>query len=393
MQYRTHVSSDVNESLLGKEITLAGFVSSVRDHGGIMFVDLQDSEGFVQLVFHDQTMLADVTKQSVIKVKGRVNLRDIENINDKIVSGKVEVFVTHLEMISKSNNILPFEIMDSEKVSEDLRLKYRYLDMRNPDVMAKMKLREDVIWDIRTFFREHNFHDFHTPILSADSPEGARCFLVPSRLHHGDFYVLPQSPQQFKQLLMIGNLGNYGQIAPCFRDEDSRAFRSAGEFYQVDMEMSYASQQDVQEITEDMVQGIFKKYGSLVLPEGKFVHIKYNDAMIKYGSDKPDLRNPIEIKELSGVFEKSTFGAFKGNIVRGFAINCGEQSNKFYKNLTDTMLKAGAGGLAWLRVLEDGLLDGPLVKYMSQDELDNLKTVTNAKIGDDIFIIDRKSVV
>ena len=389
-EYRTHISSEINEKMLDKEVRLAGFVSSIRDHGGIMFVDLRDLYGIVQLVFHDQSMIQDLTRESVISVVGKVEMRDEANFNDKLISGKVEVLVSSIDILSKSNNVLPFEVMDSEKVSEDLRLKYRYLDMRNPEVTKKMLLREDVIWEIRNFMRENNFHDIHTPILSADSPEGARCFLVPSRLHHGKFYALPQSPQQFKQLLMIGGMEKYYQIAPCFRDEDSRAFRSAGEFYQVDIEMSYANQEDVQNITEKLIKQLFKKFGVLKLDDGDFIHIKYNDAMLKYGSDKPDLRNPIEIKELTDIFKNTTFSAFQNNLVRGFALNCNNQSNSFYKNLTDYIMQEGAGGLAWLRVLEDGTLKGPITKFISLEEQEALKQRTNAKVGDDIFVIADK---
>lgn len=390
-EYRTHISDEIDESKLGETVRLSGFVSSIRDHGGIMFVDLRDHKGITQLVFHDQTMLENVTRESVICVDGKIEMRDESNFNEKIVSGKVEVFVEKINVISKSKNVLPFEIMESEKVSEDLRLKYRYLDMRNPEVMKKIKLREDVIWEIRQYMHENGFHDCHTPILSADSPEGARCFLVPSRLHHGKFYVLPQSPQQFKQLLMIGGLDKYYQIAPCFRDEDSRAFRSAGEFYQVDIEMSYANQQDVQSMMEELIKKIFAKYGELEFDASvNFPHIKYADAMVKYGSDKPDLRNPIEIKELTHIFANTTFSAFKGNLVRGFALNCGDASNSFYKNLTEYIMQEGAGGLAWLRVLEDGSLKGPITKFTTNEELEALKAETGASVGDDIFIIADK---
>ena len=390
-EYRTHLSSQIDEKQIGKVVRLAGFVSSIRDHGGIKFVDLRDEEGFTQLVFHDESKLEGITKESVISIQGKVEKRSADTINNKIISGRVEIVVDNINLLSKSNNVLPFEIMDSEKVSEDLRLKYRYLDMRNPNCARRMKLREDVIWDIRCFMRENNFHDVHTPILSADSPEGARCFLVPSRLHHGEFYVLPQSPQQFKQLLMIGGLGKYYQIAPCFRDEDSRAFRSAGEFYQLDMEMSYANQQDVQQITEKLIKQIFTKYGALKLDASKpFIHIPYKEAMLKYGSDKPDLRNPIEIKELTDVFANTTFVAFAGCTVRGFALNTNGQSKSFYENLTQYMINEGAGGLAWLRVLEDGSLKGPITKFTTEKELADLKARVNAKVGDDIFIIADK---
>ncbi len=390
-EYRTHLSSDINESCLQKEVLLAGFVASIRDHGGITFIDLRDSSNTVQLVINDPSLIEGLTRESVISVKGIVRERDKENYNDKISSGKVEVVVSSINVLSRSKNILPFEIDESEKVSEDLRLKYRYLDMRNQNVAEKMKLREDVIWEIRCFMKEHGFRDIHTPILTADSPEGARCFLVPSRLHHGEFYVLPQSPQQFKQLLMIGGVDKYYQIAPCFRDEDSRAFRSAGEFYQLDMEMSYANQQDVQEITEKLIKQIFKKFGCLEFDATQnFIHIPYKEAMIKYGSDKPDLRNPIEIKELTQVFKDTTFSAFAGNTVRGFAINCGDRPNSFYKQLTEFMLQEGAGGLAWLEVQEDKTLKGPLVKFITEKEQSDLIEATGAKVGDDIFLIADK---
>ncbi len=385
--YRTHRCGDVNESLLGQEIKLAGWVSNIRDHGGILFVDLRDHYGMVQLKVEDDSMVVGLSKESVISVTGTVISRDPSSYNEKLESGKVEIQISKIEVLNKSKNALPFEIMESRNVSEDLRLKYRYLDLRNPQMQRIMKVRSDLLYDLRTWMREMDFEEFQTPILSASSPEGARDYLVPSRNYPGKFYALPQAPQQFKQLLMCSGMDRYFQIAPCFRDEDARADRSPGEFYQLDIEMAFATQEDVFKVTENVLIKAFQKYGKYELKNEPFVRIPYREAMVKYGTDKPDLRNPLILKDLTETFKDTTFGAFKNRTVRGFALDCSAQPRSFFDDLTKFMLDNGAGGLAWVRVLEDGSLKGPIIKFISEEEQKKMVEVTGAKVGDDIFVI------
>ena len=385
--YRTMLLENVDEALVGQTVELAGWVKTIRDHGGIVFIDLRDKTGLVQLTTHDDTMLATLSRESVISVKGKVVLRANDTINPALKSGKVEVAVEKLTIISKAKNVLPFEIEDSMKVSEELRLKYRYLDLRNEKMQNMLALRDDVAFATRSFLRGLGFTEVNTPILTVPSPEGARDYLVPSRVHKGKFYALPQAPQQFKQLLMCGGVDKYFQIAPCFRDEDPRADRLAGDFYQIDMEMSFATQDDVLGTVEKLVAHLFDKFSLFPYNKGPFRRIPYKEAMVKYGSDKPDLRNPIEMVGLEDVFKDTTFGAFKDKTIEGFAINPKGQSRAFYERLQNLMLNEGAGGLAWVRVLEDGTLKGPIVKFITEQECQDLIKKTNAKIGDDIFVI------
>ena len=385
--YRTHTLDKIDESLIGSPVTLAGWVSSIRDHGGIMFLDLRDHYGIVQLVIKDEKLLTDVCKETVIKVTGKVISRDADDYNEKLKSGKVEIETATIEILGKSKHVLPFEIIESKTCSEDVRLKYRYLDLRNPQMQQTLKLRSDLLFDLRVWMREKDFTEVQTPLLSSSSPEGARDFLVPSRLHKGCFYALPQAPQQFKQLLMVAGMDKYFQIAPCFRDEDARADRSPGEFYQLDMEMSFATQEDVFLVMEDVLYKAFSKYGKYPIEHKPFVRIPYLESMLKYGTDKPDLRNPIEIKDLTKVFEHTTFGAFSGKAVHGFAISCQGKSRKFYDGLQDYILGEGAKGLAWVNYQADGTLKGPIIKFITEKEQLDLIKATDAKIGDDIFII------
>lgn len=385
--YRTVMLGEVDESFIGKEIELAGWVKTVRDHGGIVFIDIRDKSGIVQLKTHDDSLLTSLAKESVISVKGKVVLRDADTVNPNIKSGKVEVEIEQMTVLSSSKHMLPFDIEDSMKTSEEVRLRYRYLDLRNDKMQQMLKLRDDVAFEARTLLRSLGFTEVNTPILTVPSPEGARDYLVPSRVHKGKFYALPQAPQQFKQLLMCGGVDKYFQIAPCFRDEDPRADRLAGDFYQIDLEMSFATQEDVYHVVETLINDLFSKFSKFPFNKGVFKKIPYKEAMVKYGTDKPDLRNPIVMVGLEDVFKDTTFKAFKDRTVEGFSINASAQPRSFFDRLQNLMLDEGAEGLAWVQVQADGSLKGPIVKFISEKECQELIKKTGAKIGDDIFVI------
>ncbi len=385
--YRTMTCGQVDENMVGKTIELAGWVNTMRDHGGIVFIDLRDKYGLVQLTTHDDSLLTSLTRESVISVKGKVVMRDEYNFNPKMKSGKIEVEIEELKVLSKARNILPFEVEDSMKVSEELRLKYRYLDLRNEKMQEILKLRADMAYEVRTCMRDLGFIEVNTPILTVPSPEGARDYLVPSRVHKGKFYALPQAPQQFKQLLMCGGVDKYFQVAPCFRDEDPRADRLAGDFYQIDCEMSFATQEDVHKVVETLIDRLFSKFSKFPFNKGPFKCIPFKEAMIKYGSDKPDLRNPIEMTDLGDVFKDTTFAGFKEKTIEGFSINANGQPRSFFDKLQAYLIEQGAEGLAWVRVQEDGTLKGPIVKFITEKECADLIAKTNAKIGDDIFVV------
>ena len=385
--YRTMMLGQVDESLIGKEIELAGWVKTVRDHGGIVFIDLRDKSGVVQLKTTDDSLLTSLARESVISVKGTIVSRSEDTINESLKSGKVELEISELKVLSRSKSMLPLDPEDSMKTGEEVRLKYRYLDLRNDKMQDMLKLRDDVAFETRSLMRSLGFTEVNTPILTVPSPEGARDYLVPSRVHKGKFYALPQAPQQFKQLLMCGGVDKYFQIAPCFRDEDPRADRLAGDFYQIDMEMSFATQEDVHATVEKLIDTLFTKFSKFPFNKGPFQKIPFREAMIKYGTDKPDLRNPIVMVGLEDVFKDTTFGAFKDRTVEGFSINASDQPRSFFDKLQNLMLDEGAEGLAWVRVLEDGTLKGPIVKFISEKECQDLIKKTGAKVGDDIFVI------
>ena len=385
--YRTMMLGDVDESLIGQQVELAGWVKTVRDHGGIVFIDIRDKSGVVQLTTNDDSLLTSLSRESVISIKGKVVLRDQSTINLSLKSGKVEIKLEEVKILSKSKNMLPFDVEDSLKTSEDIRLKYRYLDLRNDKMQSMLQLRSDVAFETRSLLRGLGFTEVNTPILTVPSPEGARDYLVPSRVHKGKFYALPQAPQQFKQLLMCGGVDKYFQIAPCFRDEDPRADRLVGDFYQIDMEMSFATQEDVHAVVEKLVNELFTKHSKFPFNKGPFIKIPYQEAMVKYGTDKPDLRNSIEMVGLEDVFANTTFGAFKNKVIEGFSVTANTQPRSFFDKLQDLMLSEGAEGLAWVRVQEDGTLKGPIVKFITEQECKELIEKTGAKIGDDIFVI------
>ena len=384
--YRTHTCGELTKQDIGKQVMLSGWVSTIRDHGGITFVDLRDHYGITQLVLHVEPTFK-LSKESVITAKGTVIQRAEETINSKLTTGEVEVDVTELSLISACQSTPPFEIDDSRSVSEELRLKYRFLDLRNPDVKKNIVFRSKVIQALRSAMIDLDFTEVQTPILTASSPEGARDFIVPSRLHHGQFYALPQAPQQFKQLLMASGFDKYFQIAPCFRDEDARADRSPGEFYQLDLEMSFATQEDVFKVMEEVLPKIFEKYGKYKIDKVPFERIPYKTAIETYGTDKPDLRNPLKLKDLTKVFEFTTFAAFKDKTVKAICVSCEGQGRRFYDELTDFALAQGAKGLAWVKVQEDMEMAGPILKFMTEQEKEAMLAACEAKAGDSIFII------
>ena len=384
--YRTLMCNDIRDEHIGKRISLAGWVDYIRDHGGVIFVDLRDCTGVTQVVIHDEKLLKDVTRETVITVSGVVSKRDEETVNPKIDTGLVELEADSLTVLGKSKNQLPFEIRASRQSKDDLRLKYRYLDLRNPKNHENLVMRSKIIRHLRHKMEDRGFLEMQTPILTASSPEGARDFLVPSRKHPGKFYALPQAPQQFKQLLMVSGFDRYFQIAPCFRDEDARADRSPGEFYQLDFEMAFATQEEVLEVCEDVVYDTFKTFSDKKISEKPFRRITYAEAMSKYGSDKPDLRNPLLLCDLSDFFAKVDFPAFRGRPVCGIVADCRGKSNKFFEDSLKyaTSNEVGLGGLGYITI-KDGQLLGPIAKYLTDEQKAQLLTLSGVKEGETLF--------
>ena len=386
--YRTLMCNDIRDAHIGKTVSLAGWVDVVRDHGGVIFVDLRDYTGVTQVVVHDETLLKDVTRETVISVTGTVCKRDEETVNAKIDTGLVELVADTVQVLGRSKNMLPFEVRNSRQSKDELRLKYRYLDLRNPKNHDNLVKRSMIIRYLRKLMEEKGFLEMQTPILTASSPEGARDFLVPSRKHPGKFYALPQAPQQFKQLLMVSGFDRYFQIAPCFRDEDARADRSPGEFYQLDFEMAFATQDDVLEVCEDVAYNTFKTFSDKKVSPAPFRRITYADAMMKYGSDKPDLRNPLIICDLTAFFANVAFPAFKGRPVRGIVANCSGKSNKFFEDSLKyaTSSEVELGGLGYI-TLKDGAFLGPIAKYLTDEQKKEITEITGVKEGETLFFI------
>ncbi len=389
--YRTNTCGELTIKDLDKKVTLAGFVSTIRDHGGVMFVDLRDHYGTTQIVVHDDAMLKGVSKETVIKVTGVVVKRDEETINKKIATGEVEVVIDSLELLSDTAKVLPFEVDESKKVSEDVRLKYRFLDLRNPKVHENIILRSKAFNFLRNKMQELGFLEIQTPILTSSSPEGARDFIIPSRKHKGKFYALPQAPQQFKQLLMASGFDKYFQLAPCFRDEDGRADRLVGEFYQLDMEMAFADQEDIMEVAEKVYPAFFKEFGKRRVTEGHFKRIPYNEAMLKYGTDKPDLRNPLEIIDISEVFTNTEFKPFKGAIVRAIKVdNIASKPNSWFNEVVDYAKSIDMPGIGYISVMEDKSLKGPIDKFLTDEDRKALFEKAGLNIGSVLFFIADK---
>lgn len=391
--YRDCYAGSLREKDIDKEVKVAGFIENIRDHGGVIFVDLRDYYGTLQLVSNDDKMFDDLTRESSVTVTGKIRKRDSDDYNDRIETGTIELLVSSIKVLGKSKNVLPFEVMTSKDVSEDVRLKYRYLDLRNPKVKQSILFRNKVIHFLRNLMESEDFVELQTPILTSSSPEGARDFLVPSRKYKGKFYALPQAPQQFKQLLMCAGFDKYYQIAPCFRDEDARSDRVYGEFYQLDFEMAFSTEEDVLRIGEKVFYETFREFAKdKDISEPPFIRLTYKEAMEKYGSDKPDLRNPLVIIDLTEEFEETEFRPFRGVPVKGIKVeNLASKSNSWFNEVVDYAKSIGMPGIGYLKVNEDLSFAGPIDKFLTEDEREALIDKADLKKDDVLFFIaDRK---
>ncbi|MBR2295927.1 MAG: aspartate--tRNA ligase [Clostridia bacterium] len=398
---RTHTCNELTVENIGQKVTLTGWIDTVRDHGGVLFVDLRDHYGKTQVVIHDDAMIAGMPKETVVLVEGEVTKRDEETVNPKLATGLIEVVASKIEVLGPCQNGLPFEIDASHLTREDVRLKYRYLDLRNPKLHDNIVLRSRILSYLRSQMEALGFLEIQTPILTASSPEGARDYLVPSRKHKGKFYALPQAPQQFKQLLMTSGFDRYFQIAPCFRDEDARQDRSPGEFYQLDFEMAFATQEDVFEVAETVVYNTFKKFSDKEVSKPPFKRITFAESMLKYGTDKPDLRNPLEIQDLTGFFSENEFLTFNGRtipfknkLVRGIVANYlvrrdgdGEGKKAFERAIDAYARSIGmAYGIGYIN-LEGGEYKGPIAKFLTPEQQKALTELVGIKEGETLFFI------
>lgn len=386
--YRDVTMDNISEKNVGETVRIAGWIENIRDHGGVSFIDLRDMYGVVQVVMRDTSLLEGLNKEDCISVEGPIEHRDEETYNPKIPTGTIELEAKSVDILGKVYKQLPFEIMTSKETRDDVRLKYRYLDLRNAKVKDNMIFRSKVISYLREKMVEMGFLEIQTPILCASSPEGARDYIVPSRKFKGKFYALPQAPQQYKQLLMVSGFDKYFQIAPCFRDEDARADRSPGEFYQLDFEMSFATQEDVFRVGEKVLADTFNKFA----PEGyevtqaPFPIISYKQAMLEFGSDKPDLRNPLRIIDLTDFFQRCTFKPFHGKTVRAIKVHA-DMSKGFHEKLLKFAQSIGMGGLGYLEVMEDKSYKGPIDKFIPDDMKEEIRETAGLEVGDTIFFI------
>ena len=389
-EYKTHTCNEISLEDVGKKVRIAGWVQTIRDLGGLVFLDIRDMYGITQVVTSGEAKDVDFAShipiESTVTVYGTVKKRDEETINPKLKTGLVEIKIEEIKVLGKRTKNIPFEINTNQEIREDLRLQYRYLDLRNERLQNNLKLRAQVLQFLRNQMQEQGFLEVQTPILTSSSPEGARDYLVPSRLHPGKFYALPQAPQQFKQLLMVSGIDKYFQIAPCFRDEVARADRAPGEFYQLDMEMSFATQEDVFQVMEPVMYNTFKKFSDKKIAEYPFPRITYKDAMLKYGSDKPDLRNPLYIIDLSDFFKKCTFKPFIDRTVRAIKVE-GHMSKGFHEKMLAYAMSIGMQGLGYLEVQEDMSFKGPIDKFIPDDLKKTLIELADLKQNDTIFFI------
>lgn len=388
-RYRSHTCGELRAADVDTEVRLSGWLHNRRNLGGILFIDLRDHYGLVQLVVRPDTAaneaLSSISKETVVRVDGRVIARGADNVNPELPTGAIEVEVSEVEVLGAAEP-LPFTVFPEDNVNEERRLEYRFLDLRRERMHRNIMLRSQVISTLRAKMTALGFNELATPILSATSPEGARDFLVPSRLHAGKFYALPQAPQQFKQLLMIAGFDRYFQIAPCFRDEDARADRSPGEFYQLDVEMSFVEQEDVFQVIEKVMTDLFNELGGGREVTSPFPRIPFREAMLKYGSDKPDLRARLELVDVSHIFAGSGFKAFADKHVRALAVpGTGEQPRKFFDQLGEYAVEQGAKGLAWVRIGADGTLTGPIAKFLTEDDVTKLVAEVGGEAGTSIF--------
>ena len=386
--YRDVTMDNISEKNVGETVRIAGWIENIRDHGGVSFIDLRDMYGVMQVVMRDTSLLEGLNKEDCISVEGPIEHRDEETYNPKIPTGTIELEAKRVDILGKVYKHLTFEIMTTKETREDVRLKYRYLDLRNAKVKDNMFFRSKVISYLREKMVEMGFLEIQTPILCASSPEGARDYIVPSRKFKGKFYALPQAPQQYKQLLMVSGFDKYFQIAPCFRDEDARADRSPGEFYQLDFEMSFATQEDVFRVGEKVLADTFNKFA----PEGyevtqaPFPIISYKQAMLEFGSDKPDLRNPLRIIDLTDFFQRCTFKPFHGKTVRAIKVHA-DMSKGFHEKLLKFAQSIGMGGLGYLEVMEDKSYKGPIDKFIPDDMKEEIRETAGLEVGDTIFFI------
>ena len=390
MAYRTHNCNELTFDDLNKTVSLAGWVDTIRDHGGVAFIDLRDQYGVTQIVINNDELLEGVKKESVISVTGKVVKRDEDTVNKKIATGELEVRVNEVEILGPCSETLPFDVETSTDTREDVRLTYRFLDLRNKKVHDNILFRSEVVSYLRKKMESLGFPEINTPILTCSSPEGARDYIIPSRKHEGKFYALPQAPQQFKQLLMASGFDKYFQIAPCFRDEDARADRSPGEFYQLDFEMAFATQEDVFAVAEEVLYDTFTKFGGgKKVSPAPFRKIPFEEAMLKYGTDKPDLRNPLEIIDVTEFFQRCTFKPFIGKTVRAIRVHA-EMSKGFHEKLLKFATGIGMGGLGYLEVLEDGSYKGPIDKFIPDDMKEEFRNLAGLEVGDTIFFMADK---
>ena len=389
--YRTKTCGELNIKNVKEEVELAGWIQKIRDLGGMTFIDLRDEFGITQIVINDEELkqlVKELHTESCIHIEGQVVERASKNPHMK--TGEIEVVAKEIEVLGKCKNILPFEVNTDQEVREDLRLEYRFLDLRNEKLHNNILLRSKILKTIRDKMDELGFTEIQTPILANSSPEGARDYLVPSRLNPGEFYALPQAPQQFKQLLMVSGFNKYYQIAPCFRDEDPRADRAPGEFYQLDFEMSFATQEDVFKVIEDVIPYTFEKHTNWKVDKGPFVRIPYKQAMEKYGIDKPDLRNPLIIQDVTKLFEKSDFNAFKDKTIKAIIVpNGAEQGRKFFDKMGEfaTTEEVGAKGLAWTKLDNEGNIQGGIAKFITEEIKEKLEKDFGLEKNASIFFI------
>ncbi len=387
-KYRDRVMNEITEEDVGKTVRVAGWVENIRDHGGVSFIDLRDMYGVLQVVMRDTSLLEGIVKEDCVSIEGVMEHRDEETYNPNIETGTIELKAHTVTILGKVYKQIPFEIMTSKEIREDVRLKYRYLDLRNKKVKDNIIFRSKVISFLREKMTEMGFLEIQTPILCASSPEGARDYIVPSRKFKGKFYALPQAPQQYKQLLMVSGFDKYFQIAPCFRDEDARADRSPGEFYQLDFEMSFATQEDVFRIGEAVLSETFQKFApeGYTVTQAPYPVISYKQAMLEFGSDKPDLRNPLRIIDVTDFFQRCTFKPFHGKTVRAINVHA-----KLSKGQHEKLLKfatgIGMGGLGYLEILEDMSYKGPIDKFIPDDMKTEIADLAGLQAGDTIFFI------
>ena len=390
-KYRTIMISDIENDMVGKEIIVSGWVQNIRDHGGVLFLDLRDTSGVLQTVSNDDSIFKGLAKETVIRLKGILRKRDEDTINKKIKSGEVELLISELDVLGESLHELPFEIMSSKQVSEDVRLKYRYLDMRNDKVKDNILLRSEILHFLRNKMYDLSFTEVQTPILTASSPEGARDFVVPSRNFKGKFYALPQAPQIYKELLMVGGIDKYFQVAPCFRDEDARSDRTL-EFYQLDLEMNFVTEEEVLLLGEEIFHSVFTKYSDKKVSPKPFRRISYNDSMEMYGTDKPDLRNPLIIKDISKILENTTFGPFKSSIIKAIVVDdIGDKSNSWFNEIVDYASYIGMPGIGYLTLTKDKTFKGPINKFLNDTERKDLIEFLSMKENSVVFFIANKN--